>query len=569
MAMAMTATEALRSLSEGYWEHRLQEEPVLAQAQGDPRYRRGLFRESMADYARRDAEHERMLGELSGIALAELATPHRITHRLLSREIGEAREHYRYQTHLRPLLFPQGPEGMIAYAMQQTSLANAVDAEDFLARLGTIPAFFDEYRARLQAGIDAGYRLPRVLLARVCANVASHCETPTHQHVCYRPLAAASNRHIPEFAGALERGAALIDERIKPAYRDWLASLQGLASRCRDSVAIQDEPDGEAYYAFLVRHHTTTNLSPAEIHAMGLEEVKRISAGMESIAAQVGYSGNLAGLRQFIATDPRFVAKSKEELRERMEVLAKRIDRRIPEFFGHIPRMTYGIESIPESLSAQLPPAYAQPNPPSGVSAGVFWITGLPERCPSPMHVAITLHEAWPGHLMNIALLQELTELPAFRRNGLANYTAYLEGWAMYCEKLGHDFGLYDDPFARYGQLDMEIWRAVRLVVDTGLHAMRWSRADAIRYMTNHVALPPETIEAEIDRYIGWPGQALGYKVGEIKVRELRERATRRLGKAFDLRRFHDRLSDAGPVTLDILDEHIDSWIASVEAQAV
>ncbi len=563
----MTATVALHGLAAEYWEFRLREYPVLAHDLGDVRYRRDLFRESLGDFERRDAEEARLLSCLAAIALVELSPADQITHRLLARELGEEREHFAFASHLRPVLFPTGPEGAVAFAMQRTVLRHPADADDFLARLESLPEYFAHHRARLRAGAAAGYRLPRSVHDRVCASVAAYCDGPVETHACFRPLAAAGGRDPAPFAAAQAHGRRLIEGCVLPAFRGWLEALHNYRPYCRDSVSIREEPDGEAYYAFLARHFTTTTLTPTEIHAIGRDEVARIRSAIEAVASEAGFTGDLSGLRVTIATDPRFVAPSSDALRERMQVLAKRIERRIPEFFGRIPRMTYGVESIPEALSAQLPPAYAQPNPPNGVSAGVFWITGLPARCPTPMHVPITMHEAWPGHLMHIALLQEMTELPAFRRYGLGNYTAYVEGWAMYCEQLGFDFGLYEDPFARYGQLDMEMWRAVRLVVDSGIHAMGWSRAQAIAFMAEHVTLPSAAIEAEVDRYIGWPGQALGYKIGELKVRGLRERAARRLGPALDLRALHDRFSDAGPVTLEILDEHVEAWIAAGEAR--
>ncbi len=564
----MSAADALGRVAADYWELRLREEPVLARDLGDARYRQELFHESIADYQRRDAAHAQLLARLADVAAADLAPDERITHQLLHRELGEAREHFAFQSHLRPVLFPMGPEGAISYAAQKTTLDSPADAEDYLARLATIPGYFADQRERLEAGIAAGYRLPGVLLERILASIDAFCSGPVESNACFKPLASAGGRDPGSYAALRDSGRALIEQRVVPACRGWQADLKRLlANHCRDSVAISEEPDGAAYYAFLARHFTTTTLTPAEIHDIGHAEVARIRGEMSAIAKETGFDGDLARLRQFIATDPRFIAPSKDALRERVDVLAKTIDRRIPEFFGRIPRMTYGVESIPPALSAQLPPAYAQPSPPSGASAGVFWITGLPERCPTPMLVPMTMHEAWPGHLMHIALLQELTDLPAFRRNALSNYTAYLEGWAMYCEKLGFDFGLYADPYDRYGQLDMEIWRAVRLVVDTGLHAFGWSRARAITYMAEYVSLPQGAIEAEIDRYIGWPGQALGYKIGEIRVRELRERATRRLGAHLDLRRFHDCFSDAGPVTLDLLEAHVEAWIARAEAQ--
>ena len=563
----MTATTALQGLAAEYWEFRLREYPVLAHDLGDTRYPRDLFRESIADYDRRDAEHARLLARLATIPLAELSPGDRITHRLLAREIGEEREHYAFGSHLRPGLFPLGPESAVGFAMQKTAIRHPADAEDFLARLETLPGYFEHHRERLRAGLAAGYRLPGAVRARVVASVTAYCEGPVEAHACYRPLAAAGGRDAAPFEAAQARGRQLIEERVRPAFRGWLDELRGYAPHCRDSVSIREEPDGEAYYGFLARHFTTTTLTPAEIHATGRDEVARIRAAMDEIAAEAGFPGDLPGLRTLIATDPRFVAKTRDELRERMQVLAKRIERRIPEFFGRIPRMTYGIESIPDALSAQLPPAYAQPNPPSGLAAGVFWVTGLPARCPTPMHVPITMHEAWPGHLMHIALLQEMKELPAFRRYGLGNYTAYLEGWAMYCEQLGYDFGLYEDAFARYGQLDMEMWRAVRLVVDSGIHAMGWSRAQAIEFMAAHVTLPTEAVEAEVDRYIGWPGQALAYKVGQLKISELRSRAEKALGGKFDLRGFHDLVLLGGALPLDVLEARVDAWIVGVQAK--
>jgi len=562
----MTAAK-LEALAQDYWEFTLREFPHLAHDVGDPRYGTELFHESNADFGRRDGEAARLLARLADLPLAGLNGADSMTAHLLGRELGEARERFAFSSHLRPEFFPLGPEGRLGYAMQKTTLLRPSDAEQFVARLETVPTYFDDHRERLHAGLAAGYRLPSVLIGRIRASVAGYANAPLETHACYRPLAAATTRDPVAFGSLARRGKTFVESRIVPAMQRWLEALgDDYARHCRDTIGIREEPDGEGYYAFLARHFTTKSLTPAEIHAIGLEEVARIRGEMEVVAARAGFPGNLPGLRTHLSTDTRFVARDKEDLRERMEVLAKRIERRIPEFFGRIPRMTYGIDSIPEPLAAQLPPAYAQPNPPSGTSAGVFWVTSLPERCRSYLHAPFALHEAWPGHLMHIALMQEMTELPAFRRYGILNYTAYVEGWAMYCEKLGHDLGFYADPFVHYGALDMEIWRAVRLVVDTGIHAFGWTRDQAIAYMGEQVALPRATIEAEIDRYIGWPGQALGYKIGELTVSGLRAEATKRLGDRLDLRGLHDRFSDAGPVTLDLLETHVRAWIAAAAA---
>ncbi len=564
----VTASERLQALAAEFWEFRLQEFPTIAQDVGDPRYRRQLFRESIDDHDRRAAAALAFADRLARIPSGELSAQNRHSHRLLQRELGAIVEHHRYATHLRPMMFPDSPDLIIAFALQTTTIRDRNDAEDYLARLATLPGYLADRRRRLLAGAAAGYRLPRPLLPRILAAVESHLGLPDEQSVWMRPFTTLP-RGDARFAGARERLARLIAAELRPAYTQWRDMLRDdYAGRCRDSIGLYDEPQGAAYYEFLVREYTTTGDTPQEIHAAGLAEVARIGSEITAVAARAGFGADIAAMRRHLETNAGFKLKTKEQLRERLEVLAKRIERRIPEFFGRIPRMTYGIESIPEAQSAQLPPAYAQPNPPNRRSAGVFWVTGLPDRCPTTMHVPLTLHEAWPGHLMHIALLQEMDELPAFRRYGMMGYTAYIEGWALYCEQLGHDLGLYDDPFAHYGQLEMEMWRAVRLVVDTGIHVLGWSREAAIGYMAEHLTLPRSTIEAEVDRYIGMPAQALAYKVGELRIRGLRTHAAGVLGERLDLRAFHDALTGAGPVTLDLLEEHMRSWIDGMSSAA-
>ena len=262
---------------------------------------------------------------------------------------------------------------------------------------------------------------------------------------------------------------------------------------------------------------------------------------------------------------PKFIAASSAALRESIEVLCKRIDRRIPDFFRRIPRITYGVESMPEATSARMPPAYAQPSPADGSSAGVFWISGLPSKAPSYLHPALVVHEAWPGHLMHLALLNEQRDLPAFRRYGAVKYTACVEGWALYCESLGIEMGVYTTPHQHYGRLEMELWRAVRLVVDTGIHAQGWSRERAIDYMASLLSLSRDTIEGEVDRYAALPAQALAYQIGNLKLRELRRRAQTRLGDRFELRGFHEAVMTAGAVTLPVLDDLVEDWLQRQE----
>lgn len=553
------AAVRLERLARDYWQFRLDEEPILGIDHGHLPSRRRMFRESADDYARRDAQHAGFLSRLGEIDLDELSGQDALSAALLQRELAEARERYRLEEHLRPSLFPFGPEAMVGYSINKTVLHGAADAEDYLARLATVPQYLADCRARLAAGFARGHRLPAILLPRVLANVESYLGGTVEDSIWLKPLRRPP---APLDATFLERGRALVTETLVPAYEAHVAGLRQLFDgQCRDSLACTDAPQGAAYYRFIAAHYTTVDTPPEDIHRLGLAEVERIAAEIEAAAAEAGYAGDVAGFRQRLASDPAFLASSGEALLEHVEVLAKRIDRRIPEFFSWIPRMTYGIESIPAALSKNAPPAYAQPNPADGSSAGIFWVSGLPERCPTYMHVPLVLHEAWPGHLMHLAVLQEMQDLPDFRRHGAMGYHAYLEGWALYCERLGEDMGFYGDPYSRFGRLEMEMWRALRLVVDTGLHLHGWSRQQAIELMRQHLSQSDSTIDAEVDRYIGMPGQALSYKMGELKILELRRRAEARLGARFRLKDFHHRLMTAGPVTLPVLEQHMQAWI--------
>ncbi|MFO0449223.1 MAG: DUF885 domain-containing protein, partial [Pseudomonadota bacterium] len=292
-----------------------------------------------------------------------------------------------------------------------------------------------------------------------------------------------------------------------------------------------------------------------------------IRGEMTKIKDQVGFKGTLQDFFVFLRTDPQFYYKTPQELFQAYLAVSKRIDPGLVKLFGKLPRTPYGLRAIPDTSAPNTTTAYYQPPAADGSRAGYYYVNLYrPEVRPKYEMEVLSIHEAVPGHHLQIALALEQASMPQFRRN--AGYTAYIEGWALYCEQLGHDFGLYEDPIAHYGQLEMEMWRAVRLVVDTGIHVLGWSRDAAIAYMTEHLTLPGPTIEAEVDRYIGMPAQALAYKVGELKIRGLRERAARTLGSRFDLRALHDALSEVGPVTLELLEEHVQAWIDGQQARA-
>lgn len=364
----------------------------------------------------------------------------------------------------------------------------------------------------------------------------------------------------------IEAGRVLVEKVVQPAFLSYADYLEReLLPAARDNLACTADTDGIRLYSYHIGRYTTIDSSPADVHAIGLAEVERITREMVKVASDAGFPDDIAGYRRRLQTDSQQFAASAAALREQIEILSKRIDARIPEFFGRTPRTSYGVSSIPEAVAEKMPPAYAQPNPADGSAAGVHWITSIPGKCPRYIHLPLALHEAWPGHLMHLALIQEMDQLPDFRRYGAMKYAACLEGWALYCEALGEDMGLYDSPEKRYGRLEMEMWRAVRLVLDTGIHAQGWSREKAIAFFQDNMAMPLETLTAEVDRYIGMPGQALAYQLGNLKFRELRARAEAKLGDDFRIRDFHDALMAAGAVTLPVLEMLIDDWIAGAK----
>ena len=557
------APQALHILAERYWQFLRHEFPLGACLAGDPPEDPVMFREAPADFHRRALEATRLRRELLAIPTGGLAFQDRITHRLLQRELEDLHTLHETGSHLRPWLLPVGPEFNTVYFANTTQLSGIEDARRYRARLATMPGYFEDVRACLRDGLEVGIRLPRVVLEAAVANLRAAASTPVAKTAWVAPFQRSPAAARPEMQAEAALAAQQVEAALIPAIHalaDFMTDT--LAPVARDTVACTEGPQGEAFYAFWVRHFTNLTLDPDGVHALGLQEVERLQDEVAQVAGRAGYVGDVARYRRFLREDPSFRETSAERLRERVEALAKRIDGRIPSVIGHLPRASYGVQSIPPAASEKLPMAYAQPSPADGSSAGFFWVSGLPERVPTYALVSVTLHEAWPGHLMHIALMQEMSGLPAFRRANFTKYTACLEGWAMYCETLGHELGLYETPHQHFGQLDMEMWRACRLVVDTGIHARGWSRERAIAYMAEHLSLPLAAIQAEVDRYIAMPAQALAYQVGGLKFRELRARAQARLGERFKLREYHDQLMAAGAVTLPVLEEAVDDWLA-------
>lgn len=555
-------SEHINTLAKRFWAWQCREFPLTAFIAGvsacdDP----VMFREAPADHRRRHGEVLGFIAQLD--AITPPATPReRADAALLRRELEDLRDFHGLGAHQRPWLLPVGPEFNTIYFANLTSLADARSAELYLARLKTLAGFFDDISANLRDGLARGFRYPRVVLTRAEANMRAVTQGPFEKLAWFGPFARCATSW-PQ----AEAAKAVIADAIVPAIIRLADVLRDeLAPQARDSIAATDDVDGELYYQRWVRHFTNLDMSVDEIHQLGIAEAVRVEAEIERVAADAGFAGRVADYRRHLAESPEFFAPTGEVLRERVEITAKRIDRLIPSYIGRVPRITYGVESIPESLAPRMPPAYAQPSPGDGSTSGILWVSGLPQKCPLYMIPSLTLHEGWPGHLMHLALVQELEAVPAFCRYNGPKYGACVEGWALYCEGLGEDMGLYKTPHERFGRLDMELWRALRLVVDTGIHTKGWTRQQAIEELASRVSLSLDTVEGEVDRYIALPAQALAYQIGNIRFRDFRARVQAAQGERFNVRAYHDKLLGIGTATLPVIGELLDEWLAEEKA---
>lgn len=554
-----SASAALKSLAERYWERLCEEQPFIAMVAGRPTQEAALFRETLADFAGNVGPAKAFLAELQAIPFASLQAQDRATYRLLEHDLKLSLRAWETQDHLRPSLYPLGIEYNVGLVGDMTTFTCVADAELYIRRLQALPAYIEGRLECMEAGQREGFIYPRVILECTGKTLAAILSRPLEQSNLMRPF-LQSPVQAPEMQALRQRAGAVISGEVLPALQSYADYLAKLAVTARTTLAATVIPGGVEHYQMLIERFTTESGDPEEIHAFGLKEVARISQEMLQIAAEAGFPGDLPGYRKALLARPGQIQADGQALLERIEILSKRIDGRLPEFFGRLPRMTYGVRSVPEAVAKYMPPGYAQPNPANCTTAGVFWVTSLPEQCPSYMHAPLAMHEAWPGHLMHMALMQEM-DLPEFRRHNSTRYSAQLEGWALYCEWLGYEFGLYDTPDKKYGRLEFEIWRACRLVVDTGLHVKNWSREQAIEFMARHMSMSLDTIRIEVDRYIAFPAQALSYLLGFRCMQELRTDAEKRLGSAFRVREFHDALMEVGAVTLPVLRESMDAWI--------
>jgi uncharacterized protein (DUF885 family) len=526
----------------------MRESPVLASSLGDRRYDDRWDDVSLAAVARREAHDRALLARVTRISRDGLSRADALTLDLFRHKVELAVEAQRFRLHLMPLTQLGGIQTADELA-EQLTFETPKHFADWNARLRAFPAYARQTMELLDAGARAGLTHPRAIMQRVVAQLDGHVVDDPDKSAYLWPY-----RSVPAGRADREEARALVRDAVVPAFKELRRFfVERYLPACRESVAAERLPDGAAMYAHLVRAHTTTKLGPDEVHALGLREVARIRREMEEVKAKVGFAGPLRDFFVTLRTDPRFFYKTGEELLAGYREIAKRVDPELVKVFRRLPRTPYGVSPIADTTAPDAPTAYYRGGSEDGTRAGTFLVNLYkPEMRPKWEMVSLTLHEAVPGHHLQISLAMEDKDLPRFRRQ--VDYSAFVEGWALYAESLGDEMGLYDDPYARFGKLTYEMWRAVRLVVDTGLHHLGWDRQRAIDFFTENAPKSALDIANEIDRYVVWPGQATAYKIGELRIQELRRRT---VGPRFDLKAFHDAVLRSGPLPLDLLEREV------------
>lgn len=565
-ALAQTPGQALAQLFEDERAFVWRENPIAATRNGVHDYDDRLGSVTPADQARRDREVRSFLDRLRAIDRGALSYQEQISYDLFEFTLVQDLEFEPYDTWRLPLNSDSGFYSGVLLLADTNAPRTVRDYENYIARLNDVPRYFGEHTENMRQGMRDGFTLPAAITPGVAAVIEGFAFERPEDTPMWTPFESFTDA-VPEaererLAGA---GRRAIAESVIPAFDAFrVFFVEEYAPRARSTIAATRLPNGRAYYADLVRYFTTLpDATPREIHRTGLAEVARIRAEMEAIIEEVGFEGSFAEFLEFLRTDPQFYATTPEQLLHHAAWITREIDREMPNYFGRIPRTPYTVQPVPAAFA----PNYTAGRYNSGRlgAAGTYWVNtyALETRTLYTLP-ALTAHEAAPGHHTQGALARELEGLPRFRQSFYPH--AFGEGWGLYAERLAGEMGIYHTPYERFGQLTYEMWRACRLVVDTGMHSMGWSRQRALDYLESNTALSTHEIRTEIDRYIAWPGQALAYKIGELKIIELRERAESALGERFDIRDFHDAVLANGGVTLPVLEQQIDAYIASARA---
>jgi uncharacterized protein (DUF885 family) len=557
------SSKALRALLDQMWQDRLSHSPEEASVLGDKRYDDRLTDYSVQAYNDGLARGRRYIIDLSQIDTSRLSDQEKLSADLMLRHLVEEQEESQFKPWEMPLNQEWGPHIELPQLVDQLSFDGAKDYDNYIARLRAIPQAFEQLTANMTAGITDNRVPPKYLLEKVLIQVNKIAAQKPEESPFARPL-----KKFPAGISADEQ-TRIHDDLIAAIQRQVLPAYGGLARfieheyipHGRTDPGLWAIPDGDKYYAFLVRENTTTTLSPDQIHKIGLDEVQRDEAEMLAIAQKFGFH-DLKSFQTSLASNPKLHATSTDQLIGLYRGYIDRMRPKLPQLFGRLPKAPLEVKPVPSYMEQDQTQAYYYEGTPDGKRPGAVYVNfyKFADRLTTNVE-AISYHEGIPGHHLQISIAQELEGLPEFRKH--EGYTAFVEGWALYSERLGKEIGFYQEPYSDYGRLEADIWRAIRLVVDTGVHSEHWNRDQVLEYFRAHSSMDDTNIQSEIDRYIAWPGQALGYKIGQLTILRLRAQAQQALGSKFDPRAFHDEVLDSGALPMDVLEQRINDWIAA------
>ena len=551
------------------WEWQLAEYPVFASRLGDRRRNDQWQDLSLAAFSRRHEDQQAFLRRLRAIDSAALTTDDQLNYDLFRRELENGIDGHQYMNYLMPMSQRGGVQSLESTA-ETVRLATVEDYEDWLARMAGVEKIIEQTMKLQEEGRKSGYMPPKILMERIPDQIGSQLvEDPGDSpfFIAFAEMPDAINETDQERLRQMAKD--LIDESIVPAYRRFSRYFNDTyLPASRDSIGASSLPNGEAFYEYRTRSFTTTSMTPDEIHRLGLNEVKRIRGEMQLIIDELEFDGDFADFLHFLRTDSQFYYDTSEELFDGYLAVSKRIDPELVKLFGRLPRIPYGLRPIPDNIAPDTTTAYYNQPAADGSRPGYYYVNLYrPEVRPKYEMEVLSVHEAVPGHHLQISLQMELEETPEFRK--YIDFTAFTEGWGLYSESLGYELGLYKDPYSHFGALTYDMWRAVRLVVDTGMHYKGWTRQQAIDFFMSNAAKTETDIVNEIDRYISWPGQALAYKIGQLKMLELRRKCEGALGDDFDIKAFHDEMLGAGALPMEILETRMNRWLAEQLRQKI
>ena len=555
--------KALNQIFEDYWQDGLAHAPEFASTLGDKRYNDRISDYSVKAYNEGLAREQALLMRLAAIDTAGLTDQEKISRELLLRDIADDQEAAEFKEWEMPVNQMGGIHTTYPQIVAQLSFTTVKDYDDWIARLHAIPHAFDQVTVNMSIGMEDHRLPPKYLLQKALDQVKQLANQKPEESPLAMPL-----KNFPAAIKPAEQErikAEMLDtisKEVLPAYLRFARFLEvSYIPACRTDPGISSLSDGAKYYRFLIRRTTTTNLTADQIHQIGLDEVKRDEAEMLAIARKLG-SPDLPSFRASLKANPKLKAASGDALLDAYRSYLTPMQARLPQLFGRLPKAKFEVAAVPDFLEKTSAAAYYEQGAPDGSRPGRIRIDTYNATDRNLYDVeSIAYHEGLPGHHLQISIAQELDSVPTFRK--FESYTAYTEGWGLYSERLGKDVGLYQDPYSDYGRLEGDIWRAIRLVVDTGVHSQHWTREQMVQYFHDHSNVDDTNVQSEVDRYISWPSQALAYKVGQLKILELRDRAKKALGDKFDLRAFHDQVLDSGALPLDVLSDRIDAWISS------